>query len=217
VNTNDIREELAEIISDTYEDDYGYPSCRTFHYCAAAILERFLVVPRDQVTVGRPGKQAAAMPDIATPDKYIRQRAIDLLVRAIDSDGAAEIAVDALIADGMTEIPTLLEVLEKHRLVWPADVPNALGCDGPLVGCNCGSVVGERDTDHFLHVAEAYQEARTIRTPDEADELAIGAAINDQGLAAVKVESGSFRYTTGEYWEPGLPVLVVWTPRDGEL
>lgn len=41
-----IRDRLAEIVSDNYEDEWGYPTADTFDEIADAILEEFEVTPR---------------------------------------------------------------------------------------------------------------------------------------------------------------------------
>lgn len=46
--SNDIRRALADLISDTYADEYGLPLEGTFEDCADAILDEFLVLPRTE-------------------------------------------------------------------------------------------------------------------------------------------------------------------------
>jgi hypothetical protein len=44
-----------------------------------------------------------------------------------------------------------------------------------------------------------------INTIEELETLPPGTVINDQGLRAVKTESGVWQYSDGQYWEPELP------------
>lgn len=48
-----------------------------------------------------------------------------------------------------------------------------------------------------------------LETPEDLERVPPGTEIDDQGLRAVKGESGAWLYPDGQYWEPGLPAYVV--------
>lgn len=107
----------------------------------------------------------------------------------------------------MPEIPTLAEVLINH---WLNDDH-----------CSCGQGFKSWIEDEWSeHVAEAYREARTIRTEEQLREVGrfVGATVRDAGRYVLeKLDSSDYGWhETGEWHphRPQLPALVVWTLRD---
>lgn len=71
--------------------------------------------------------------------------------------------------------------------------------------------------DELVDAPRLEGERMTIEHPEQLDALPTGAEIDDQGLRAVKGETGAWRYADGQYWEPDLPCELVSVPRlEGE-
>jgi hypothetical protein len=118
----------------------------------------------------------------------------------------------------MTEIPTLLEHLEKHQRL--------MGVSSTGAHCECGWHEASYNNPltnaelHRAHVAEAWQEARTIRTDEELSQVPAGWIVEardgsitarfDQRYGVLFGDERPYKWSLFH-----APALVVWTPRDG--
>lgn len=123
----------------------------------------------------------------------------------------------------MADIPSLAEVLAEH--VWR----------GGILGCQCGWDWPEERTyacgederitaAHIAHVADAWQEACTIRTAEQLESLPVGAAVLDLEVADVFHAVSRPAPQVPAWVQPGhayramadevpLPALLIWQPR----
>ncbi len=93
----------------------------------------------------------------------------------------------------------------------------------PLCACKCGEWIAsivERGPvkAHRAHVADAWREARTVRTDDELDALpglAIVKPFAPLSEAVLASDLADDRLDNPD--DDDLPALILWTPKDGAL
>ena len=103
--------------------------------------------------------------------------------------------------------------IEQHLAAHVADIEDGDLEVAPFASCECGWHVRlGYSQDWAAHVADAWREARTVRTRPEVDRLARDTVVQFHGadhIVAIRDMCCAGCYD--------LPALILWTPEDGAL